>query len=80
MERKPPEHIERMINRGDEIDEMVFTTTDEVDWNIRPGVYCGLESAERTDTSSTIPCFASTGNSVFFNFYGIFVTTLTISD
>jgi len=66
-----PERIEGMINRGDEINGMVFTTTDEIDWQIGLHVYCDMESAERTDTSATFPCFASTGNSVFFNCFGI---------
>jgi hypothetical protein len=29
-----PEHVEEMINPGDEIDGMLFTTTDEIDWDV----------------------------------------------
>jgi len=73
--KSEPERMEGMINQGDEISGMVFTTTDEIDWNIGLGVYCDLESVERTDISSTYPCFASSGNSVFFNCFGIFYDT-----
>jgi len=62
----PPERIEGMINRGDEIDGMVFTTTDEIDWNSSLSPYCDSESAKKTDKSTTVPCFTSSGSSIFF--------------
>jgi predicted esterase len=64
--KSEPERIEEMINRGDEIDGMVFTTTDEIDWNIALDSYCDFESTERTDISTTSPCFTSSGSSIFF--------------
>jgi len=68
----PPERIEGMINPGDEFDGMLFTTIDEIDWNISLAFLCDFESAERTDISTTAPCYTLPGNSVFFgNFNGV---------
>ena len=70
--RATPKNAEEMINPGDEIDGMVFTTTDEIDWDISLSFLCDFESIEETDPSPTIACFASPGSSVFFgNFSGI---------
>ena len=66
-----PERIEGMINPGDEIDGMLFTTTDEIDWNISLSFLCDFESVEETDTSATVPCSTSPGGHIFFgNFNG----------
>ena len=74
--KSEPERIEGMINRGDEIDGMVFTTTDEIDWNISLSTYCDFKSAERTDISTTAPCYTSSGSSIFFgNCSGILFNT-----
>ena len=70
--RKKSNDEEGMINPGDEIDGMVFTTTDEIDWDLSLSFLCDFESIEETDTSPTIACFSSPGSSVFFgNFSGI---------
>ena len=51
---------------------MVFTSTDEIDWDLSLVFLCDFESIEETDTSPTIACFTSPGSSVFFgNFSGI---------
>jgi len=63
---------EGMINQGDEMDGMVFTTTDEIDWDLSLSFLCDFESIEETDTSPTIACFSSPGSNIFFgNFSGI---------
>jgi predicted esterase len=65
-------NAEGMINPGDEINGMVFTTTDEIDWDLSLAFFCDFESIEETDASPTIACFTSPGSSVFFgNFSGI---------
>ena len=70
--RATPKNAEVMINPGDEIGGMVFTTTNEIDWDLSLSFLCDFESIEETDTSPTIACFASPGSSVFFgNFNGI---------
>jgi len=61
-----------MINPGDEMNGMVFTITDEIDWDLSLAFLCDFGSIEDTDTSPTIACVASPGSSVFFgNFSGI---------
>jgi predicted esterase len=70
--RNKSSDVERMINPGDEINGMVFTSTDEIDWDLSLVFLCDFESIEETDTSPTIACFTSPGSSVFFgNFSGI---------
>lgn len=65
-------NTEGMINPGDEMDDMVFTTSDEIDRDISLSFLCDFESIEETDPSPTIACFASPGSSVFFgNFNGV---------
>jgi predicted esterase len=67
-----PERIEGMINSGDEIDGQLFTTIDEMDWNISLSYLCDWESLEETDTSNTVSCIALPGNRVYFgNCWGI---------
>ena len=34
-----------MINPGDEIDGMVFTTADEIDWNVSLSFLCDFEKS-----------------------------------
>jgi len=69
--KSEPERIEGMINPGDEIDGMLFTTIDEIDWNVSLAFLCDFESVEETDTSATVPCFTSPGGRIFFgNFNG----------
>jgi len=63
-----PEHFEGMINPGDEVDGMVFTSTDEIDWDISLSSLCDIESAEETNTT-TVECSTIPGNSVFFGNY-----------
>jgi predicted esterase len=66
-----PESSEGMINPGDEVDGMLFTTTDEIDWDISLYFLCDHESVEETDTSPTVACFTIPGGGVFFgNFSG----------
>jgi predicted esterase len=60
-----PEYIEGMINPGDEIDGMVFTTTDEVDWNNSLSFLCLNEDIDETATQAPIPCFATPGSNIF---------------
>ena len=70
--KSEPERIEGMINPGDEIDGMLFTTIDEIDWNISLSFLCDFESVEETDTSATVPCSTSPGSRIFFgNFNGV---------
>jgi predicted esterase len=67
-----PEPGDGMINLGDEIDGMLFTTADEVDWDTSLALLCDFESKEETDTSTTVPCVASPGGQIFFgNCWGI---------
>ncbi len=71
MRKKRTRTHEGMINPGDEIDGMLFTTIDEIDWNISLAFLCDLESVEETDTSGTVPCSTSPGGRIFFgNFNG----------
>jgi len=66
-----PKHIEGMINPGDEIDGMLFTTTDEVDWDNSITFLCDFSSWNDTSNRSA-PCFTLPGRSVFFgNFSGV---------
>jgi len=68
--------IEGKINPGDEIDGMVFTTVDEIDWEISLTFRCDFDSVDESDTSPTIPCFAAPGDRVFFgNCNGILYDT-----
>lgn len=70
-EKGMPEQIEGTINPGDEVDGMLFTTIDEIDWNISLSFLCDFESVEETDTSATVPCSTSPGGHIFFgNFNG----------
>jgi len=70
--RNKSNNAEGVINPGDEIDGMVFTTADEIDWDLSLSFLCDFDSIEETDTSPTIDCFSSPGSSVFFgNFSGI---------
>jgi len=70
--RATPKNAEGMINPGDEIDGMVFTPTDEIDFDLSLAFLCDFESIKETDRSPTIACFSSPGSSVFFgNFSGI---------
>lgn len=65
------ENVEGMINPGDEIDGMLFTTTDEVDWDLSLAFLCDFDSNGETGTTAGT-CFASPGGSVFFgNFNGV---------
>jgi predicted esterase len=68
--KAPPEQIEGMINPGDEIDGMLFTTTDEVDWDNSITFLCDFSSWDDT-SNRMVPCFTMPGSSVFFgNFNG----------
>jgi len=58
--------VEGMINPGDDMDGMVFTPIDEIDWDISLQFFCDFESLQETDTSSTLACFALPGDPVFF--------------
>jgi predicted esterase len=60
------EPTEGMINPGDEIDGMVFTTVDEIDWDFSLAMLCDQESVEKTDTTVKLACFTSPGGTVFF--------------
>jgi predicted esterase len=67
-----PESREGMINPGDEVNGMVFTPIDEMDWDISLASLCDFESMEETDRSNTVSCFALPGGRVFFgNCWGI---------
>ena len=69
--KSEPKRIEGMINPGDEIDGMLFTTIDEIDWNISLSFLCDFESVEETDTSATVLCSTLPGGHIFFgNFNG----------
>jgi predicted esterase len=61
-----PEPVQPTINPGDEVNGMVFTAIDEIDWDISLQFRCDFESLEETDTSSTLACVASPGDRVFF--------------
>lgn len=65
-----PERIEGMIYPGDEVDGMVFTTTQEIDWDLSLVFLCDHESVEETDPAPTIACFTTPGGSVFFGNFG----------
>ena len=69
--KSEPERIEGMINPGDDIDGMLFTTTDEVDWDNSITFLCDFSSWEDIN-NRTAPCFTLPGSSVFFgNFSGV---------
>jgi hypothetical protein len=55
-----------MINPGDEIDGMVFTTDDEFDFSIELHAYCGFEPVEESGTTATMACSASPGDQILF--------------
>lgn len=59
-------YIEGQINPGDEIDGMVFTPIDEIDWGISLAFLCDFESGEGPTTDNTIPCYTQPGNRIFF--------------
>jgi hypothetical protein len=76
-----PKPAEGMINPGDDIDGMMFTSIDEMDWDVSLAFLCDWESLEETDTSNTVSCFASPGGRVFFgNCWGIAYDTLQEAD
>jgi hypothetical protein len=54
-----PEYIEGMIHPGDEIDGMIFTTDDKIDWNIDLHIRCDFESVEGPETAEIFKCYAS---------------------
>ena len=73
----PTETKQVMINPGDEIDSMIFTTTDKINWDISLAFSCNVESAQETDTSAKLACVAAPGSSVFFgNCMGIAYNTI----
>jgi hypothetical protein len=55
-----------MINPGDEIDGMIFTTDDKIDWSIDLHYRCDFESVEGPQTAEIFQCSASPGERVFF--------------
>jgi predicted esterase len=61
-----PDSVAAMINPGDQVDGMVFTSIDEIDWDISLQFLCDMESVEESENSSTLTCYASPGDSVFF--------------
>jgi predicted esterase len=61
-----PDSVAGMINPGDQVDGMVFTSVDEIDWDISLQFLCDMESVEESDNSSMLTCSASPGDSVFF--------------
>jgi predicted esterase len=69
-----PEYVEGMINPGDEIDGMLFTTDDEMDISYIINAFCGWEPKEVTDeviddiTYRTVSfeCAAFPGERIFF--------------
>ena len=46
-----PGRVEGMINPGDTVDGMVFTATDEIDWDISPRFLCDMESMVQSGTT-----------------------------
>jgi len=71
-----PEHIEGTINPGDEIDGMVFSTTDEIDWNNSLAFLCNFEHVDETTTTAIVPCSTLPGSRIFFgNCNGILFDT-----
>jgi predicted esterase len=70
-EKATPEPVKEMINPGDEINGMLFTSTDEVDWDNSITFLCDFSSWD--DTSNRMaPCFTMPGSSVFFgNYQGV---------
>ncbi len=71
-----PGPIEGNINPGDEINGMVFTSIDEINWDISLMFLCDFDSVDESDTSPTVPCFAAPGDRVFFgNCNGILYDT-----
>jgi len=66
-----PEHSEGMINPGDEIDGMVFTTIEEIDWDESLSMLCDFSSWDDI-RNRTASCFTLPGSNVFFgNFSGV---------
>ena len=64
-EKATPEPVKEMINPGDEINGMLFTSTDKVDWDNSITFLCDFSSWD--DTSNRMaPCFTMPGSSVFF--------------
>ncbi len=55
-----------MINLGDEINGMVFTTTEEHDMYISFNAYCGWDPKEKTETTFYYECAATLGDRITF--------------
>jgi predicted esterase len=62
------ELVAGMINPGDEIDGMLFTTTDDIDWDISLAFLCDFSSWDDSSNRAA-PCFTLPGSSVFFGNY-----------
>lgn len=61
------ESVEGMINQGDEIDGMVFTTIEEYFGHNDLIQYCDMDNVEETEPDVyEIDCLASAGDQVFF--------------
>lgn len=55
-----------IINLGDQIDDMVFTSNQEMIWDISLMAFCDFDTAEDTGVFSTVNCIATEGDDVFF--------------
>jgi predicted esterase len=61
-----PQPAVGLISPGDEIDGMVFTTMNQVDWDRSLMFFCDFEAAEEADTTTTLACLAQPGSSILF--------------
>ena len=58
--------VDGMINPGDQIDGMTFTTDDRIDWNIDLHNRCDFDSVEGPKNAEIFQCHASPGDRIFF--------------
>jgi hypothetical protein len=60
------DRADQSIKAGEHVDDMLFTTINEMNWDISLIAYCDFETAEDTGEFSKVNCSASKGDNVFF--------------
>lgn len=61
-----PEHVEGTIKSGDEIDGMLFSPMDALEWDYSLHFLCDQDPVEETDASATLRCSILPGGRVYF--------------
>jgi len=61
-----PGRVEGIINPGDQVDGMLFTTDDRIDWNIDLHARCDFDSVEGPENAENFQCRAIPGDRIFF--------------